>query len=159
MANETSGDVAAAERALERLFRLTANRRMQPKQTAAVGADVTRAGYALLRCLEDGPSTLGDLARACAMDPAATGRQVKLLEDEGLLVRAPSADDARVTVVRMTSDGRKVYRRIVQFRTGYMADVLAAWRPSDRATLSRLVDRLVDDLQSVPIHSKNGRSR
>jgi DNA-binding MarR family transcriptional regulator len=156
MANDASGDVAAAERALERLFRLTANRRMQSKQTAAVGADVTRAGYALMRCLERGELSLGDLARDCAMDPAAAGRQVKLLEDDGLLARESSADDARVTVVRLTADGRKVYRRIVQFRTDYMAEVLASWSPSDRATLARLVDRLVDDLKSVPFRSNNG---
>jgi DNA-binding MarR family transcriptional regulator len=157
MANEASGDVAAAERALERLFRLTANRRMQSKQTAAVGADVSRAGYAVLRCLESGEMSLGDLARDCAMDPAAAGRQVKLLEDDGLLSRTPSVDDARVTVVRLTGDGRKVYRRIVQFRTDYMAEVLGSWPASDRATLARLVDRLVDDLQSVPFRSRNGR--
>jgi DNA-binding MarR family transcriptional regulator len=158
MANDASGDVAAAERALERLFRLTANRRMQSKQTASVGADVTRAGYAVLRCLDGGEVSLGDLARDCAMDPAAAGRQVKLLEDDGLLVRKPSADDARVTVVRLTAEGRKVYRRIVQFRTDYMAEVLAGWTSSDQAALARLVDRLVDDLRSVPFRSKNGKS-
>jgi DNA-binding MarR family transcriptional regulator len=165
MAKHASGDVAAAERALERLFRLTANRRMQSKQTAVVGADVTRAGYAVLRCLDGGEMSLGDLARDCAMDPAAAGRQVKLLEDDGLLARTPSPDDARVAVVRLTPDGRKVYRRIEQFRTDYMSDVLANWSASDRATLARLVDRLVDDLKAVPLRStattgsRNGRSR
>jgi DNA-binding MarR family transcriptional regulator len=159
MANDVPGDVAAAERALERLFRLTANRRMQSKQTAVVGADVTRAGYAVLRCLDAGEMSLGDLARDCAMDPAAAGRQVKLLEDEGLIVRKPSPDDGRVAMARLTPNGRKVYRRIVQFRTDYMAEVLAGWSRSDRATLARLVDRLVDDLQSVPFRSNNGRAR
>jgi DNA-binding MarR family transcriptional regulator len=154
-------DVAAAERALERLFRLTSSRKLQSKQTAAVGANVTRAGYAVLRCVEEaGELSLGDVARQCSMDPAASGRQVNNLEDEGLLERRTDRDDARVTVVRLTAEGRRVYRRIVEFRNDYMTEVLAAWPARDRAELVRLVDRLVDDLKSVPIRARaNGKSR
>ena len=149
-------DVVSAEHALERLFRLTANRRMQPKQTAAVGAEVSRAGYAVLRCVEEaGELTLGDVARECVMNPAAAGRQVKTLEADGLLTRTACDDDGRVSVVRLTSEGRKVYARIVEFRTSYMTAVLARWLPQDRAALAGLVDRLVDDLKHVPF--SNGR--
>ncbi|HWS46415.1 MAG TPA: MarR family transcriptional regulator, partial [Acidimicrobiia bacterium] len=73
-------DVADAEHALERLFRLTMNRKVHTKQTAAIGADVTRAGYAVLRCIQEaGEPSLGEIARECSMDPAATSRQVKAL--------------------------------------------------------------------------------
>jgi DNA-binding MarR family transcriptional regulator len=153
-------DVIAAEHALERLFRLTANRKMQPKQTAAVGADVSRAGYAVLRCVEEARElTLGDIARECAMDPAAAGRQVKALESEGLLTRTASDDDGRVVVVRLTSEGAKVYHRIVEFRIGYLTDVLTQWSPKDRTALARLVDRLVDDFKHVPFRNGNGNGR
>jgi DNA-binding MarR family transcriptional regulator len=160
-AANVAANVAAAERALERLFRLTSSRKLQSKQTAVVGADVTRAGYAVLRCVEQaGELSLGDVARECTMDPAATGRQVKNLEDEGLLERRAGGDDARVTVVRLTGAGRRVYRRIVEFRNDYMADVLAGWPARDRADLVRLVDRLVADLTSVPIPGRGiGRGR
>jgi DNA-binding MarR family transcriptional regulator len=150
-------DVEAAEHALERLFRLAANRRMQPHQTAAVGVDVSRVGYAVLRCVDEaGELTLGDVARQCAMDPAAASRQVKLLEDEGLLRRATAADDARVNTVQLTADGRRVYRKIVAFRTAYMARVLASWSRADRQALTRLVDRLVDDFGAVPVREPRG---
>ncbi|MCU1375276.1 MAG: hypothetical protein JWO68_2562, partial [Actinomycetia bacterium] len=46
-------EVAAAEHALERLFRLTVNRKVHTRQSAAVGADVTRAGYAVLRSIHE----------------------------------------------------------------------------------------------------------
>jgi DNA-binding MarR family transcriptional regulator len=154
-------EVAAAERALERLFRLTSSRKLQSKQTAVVGADVTRGGYAVLRCVDEaGELSLGDVARLCSMDPAAAGRQVKNLEDEGLLERRVGVDDGRVTVVRLTADGRRVYRRIVTFRNGFMAEVLDGWPVRDRAELVRLVGRLVDDIKSVPIRGRaNGKSR
>jgi DNA-binding MarR family transcriptional regulator len=143
--------VAAAERALERLFRLTVNRKVHTKQTAAVGVDVTRAGYAVLRTVEElGEATMGEIARQCSMDPAAAGRQVKALEDDGLVERNADDGDARVTVVRLTPAGRDVYRRIVAVRTAHMTEVLATWPAADRAALARLVDRLVDDLKAVP---------
>jgi len=153
-------DVVAAEHALERLFRLTANRKMQPKQTAAVGADVSRAGYAVLRCVDEaGELTLGDVARECVMDPAAAGRQVKALEDDGFVTRTPSERDARAVVVRLTPAGAKFYRRIAEFRTGYMTDVLTRWSEDDRVTLARLVDRLVDDLKHVPFRTNGNGTR
>ncbi len=145
-------DVAAAERALERLFRLTVNRKAHTRQTAAVGADVTRAGYAVLRCVDEaGELSLGQLARQCSMDPAAAGRQVKALEDDGFVERSGVNGDGRVTAVRLTDAGRHVYRRIVAVRTAHMTRVLAGWSPADRASLARLVDRLVDDLRAVPL--------
>lgn len=147
----SGGDVAAAERALERLFRLTVNRKVHTRQTAAVGVDVTRAGYAVLRTVDDlGEATMGEIARQCSMDPAAAGRQVRALEEDGLVERNAGDGDARVTVVRLTDAGRDVYRRIVAVRTAHMTEVLAAWPAADRAALARLVDRLVHDLRAVP---------
>src|SRR3954471_16349374 len=98
---------------------------MHQRQTEAVGADVTRAGYAILRCLEDaGELSLGDLARDCSMDPWAASRQARPLDDSRLAVRA-GTDDRRVVVLRLTSHGRDVSRRIVGVRSAHMSEVLA----------------------------------
>jgi DNA-binding MarR family transcriptional regulator len=147
----TRSHVAEAEKSLERLFRLAANRKMYARQAATVGAVVARPGYALMRSIDEvGEISMGDLARACSMDPAATGRQVRTLEDDGIVERIPGADDARTVVVRLTDEGRAVLRRIVEVRTSYLAKVLDDWPERDRAELIRLVDRLVDGLRSVP---------
>ena len=147
----TPADVVAAERALERLFRLTVSRRAYSRQSRAVGAVVSRAGYALLRSVDDaGELTMGALARQCSMDPAAAARQVRSLEDDGYLTRTPDPDDGRVSVVRLTEAGHSVYRRIVAVRHEQMTEVLADWPHDDRVALASLVDRLVDDLKAVP---------
>lgn len=144
-------DVVGAEQALERLFRLTVSRRMYSRQSAAVGAVVTRAGYAVLRSVDQaGELTMTELARECSMDPAAAGRQVRSLTEDGLVERRSGADDARVTVVRLTPEGRDVYRRIVAVRTAHLDEVLSGWSTEDRSALTTLVDRLVDDLKAVP---------
>jgi len=144
-------DIVDAERALERLFRLTVNRRLHERQAAVIGTDVTRAGYAVLRCLhEAGALSLGELARLCSMDPAAAGRQVRKLQDDDLIERSAGTDDARMIVVRLAPRGAEVYRRIAAMRTAHMGDVLAAWSGADRTALVRLVGRLVDDLETTP---------
>ena len=143
--------IAEAERSLEHLFRLAANRKVFARQAAAVGVVVARPGYALLRSIDEaGEIGMGDLARECSMDPAAAGRHIRALEDDGIVERVPGADDGRVVVVRLTDEGRAVYRRIVEVRTGHLAKVLHGWPDDDRVELIRLVDQLVDDLKTVP---------
>jgi len=147
----TRSHVAEAEKSLERLFRLAANRKMYARQAATVGAVVARPGYALMRSIDEvGEISMGDLARACSMDPAATGRQVRALEEDGIAERVPGADDGRTVVVRLTDEGRAVLGRIIDVRTSYLAKVLDGWPAHDRAELIRLVDRLVDGLRAVP---------
>ena len=147
------GDVTQAERALEGLFRLSMSRRVHDRQTTAVGVSVTRAGYAVLRCLDEtGESTMGDLARSCVMDPAAAARLVKTLEGDGLIERVSAGGDARFVRVRLTAAGRDIYRRVVDVRVDYLRKVLSEWSPTDRADLVRLVDQLVGDLTAVPFH-------
>lgn len=143
--------IAEVEHALERLFRLTVSRGILKRQTEAVGTDVTRAGYAVLRVVDEaGELSLGEVARLCTMDPGAASRQVRALEDDGLLTRVTAEDDARVVLVRLTPAGEDVYRRIVDVRSRHMSEVLASWSDRDRRNLATLVDRLVDDLKSVP---------
>ena len=111
MPADDPASIADVERSLERLFRLTVNRAVHHRQTAAIGVDVTRAGYAILRTLADsGDLPMGRLARRCSMDPAAANRQVRALEDAELVERVTDPDDARLVVARLTPTGRRVSR-------------------------------------------------
>jgi DNA-binding MarR family transcriptional regulator len=149
----------ALERALEGLFRLSGNRRTDARQAAAVGARVTRAGYAVLRSLADHDTlTLGQVATACAMDAATASRQVGALVGERLVRRATAAGDARAVELTLTEQGRDVYDRIVAFRLGYLSSVVRHWSEHDRATLTALVDRLVADLRAVPYPRSGDRT-
>jgi DNA-binding MarR family transcriptional regulator len=142
---------AAAEQSLERLFRLTAGRRMYARQSVAVGAVVSRAGYTLLRTLAEADDcTMTELARLCDMDAAAAGRQLTSLETEGLVSRSTDAGDGRVVRVGLTAEGRRTCERIIAVRTEHMAKVLAGWPEAERVALTELVDRLVEDLKATP---------
>ena len=151
---EREDELAAIERALERLLRLNASRKVHARQASAARVDISQPGLVLLRRLEEhGPMSLGELAERTDMDPAATGRQVRQLEASGFVARATSPDDGRVTLVRITPRGADVRRRLADVGARHMDDVLGAWSGRDRRALARLLDRLVDDLRSVHYRS------
>ena len=154
MAAKSGDELDAIERALETLFRLNASRKVHSRLAAAAGVVISQPGYVLLRRIhEDGPLSLGDLAKRTDMDPAATGRQVRQLEADGLVQKGPSSADGRVTFVRVTPRGREVRRRINEVTYRHMEDVLQAWSRRDRGALGELLGRLVDDLRTVQYRS------
>jgi DNA-binding MarR family transcriptional regulator len=143
-------DIDAVGRALEALFRLNASRKVHARRAAAAGVTISAPGFVLLRRIqEDGPLSLGELARRTDMDPAAAGRQIRQLERDGLVERLASAGDGRVTNVSVTRAGAEARRRITDVLDRHMEDVLDAWSPADRADLARLLTRLANDLRSV----------
>jgi DNA-binding MarR family transcriptional regulator len=83
------------------------------------------------------------------MDPAAASRQVRQLEEDGLVERAGTPGDARVTVVSLTGRGGSVERRMAGVRANHMADVLDHWSPEDLGQLGGLLERLVADLRAA----------
>ena len=91
------------------------------------------------------------------MDPAAASRQVRQLEDDGLVERAGTPGDGRVTVVSLTVRGRTVERRMAAVRANHMADVLDHWSSADLTELGALLDRFVADLRAAryrPVEEK-----
>ena len=131
-------DLAAIERALEQLLRLYASRKVHARRSAAAGVMITQQGYLLLRRLqEDGDLPMGELARITQMDPAAAGRQVRQLEEDGLVTRTKGEDDGRVVVVKVTPRGAAVRQRLSTVGEDHMSDVLADWPREDREQLAR----------------------
>lgn len=147
-------ELAAIERALEQLLRLYASRKVHARRSAAAGVMISQPGYLLLRRLqEDGPLTMGELARITQMDPAAAGRQVRQLEEEGLATRAKGEEDGRVVVVMVTPRGAAVRQRLSVVGELHMSDVLQDWPRTDRAQLAELLPRFVEGLRGIPFRS------
>ncbi len=154
-AHDAEGDeLVAIERALEQLLRLYASRKVHARRSAAAGVMITRQGYLLLRRLqEEGDQPLGELARITQMDPAAAGRQVRQLEEDGLVTRTKGENDGRVVVVQVTPRGAAVRQRLSTVGEDHMSDVLADWPQEDREQLALLLPRFVEGLRSVPFRS------
>jgi len=144
-------DLGTIERALEQLFRLNASRKVHSRRAAAAGVAISQPGFQLLRRIQEEEQGLqiGELARLTDMDPAATGRQIALLEQDGLVTRERDAGDGRAVIVRVTPKGAEVRQRLGVVMGRHMSDVLADWSAADRHRLAALLPRFVDGLRTV----------
>jgi DNA-binding MarR family transcriptional regulator len=151
MASDTFSDIS---RALEALFRLNSSRKVHSRQAVAAGTPITQPGFVLLRRIqEDGPLSLGELARHTEMDPAACGRQIRLLEAEGLVKSTTGTVDKRRVDVQITGAGAEVRRRLAAVQDRHMDEVLDAWSERDRSKFAELLGRFVADLRAAQYQS------
>lgn len=95
--------------------------------------------YGILMNLSEAPGremNMSDLARQVALSPSHIGRIVGAMERDGLVTRAPSADDRRVQIASLTSEGLE---RLVR-----------AWPAHLASARSRVVDQIdASHLQSL----------
>ena len=73
---------------------------------------ITQTQYAILASLRWSeeqrlPATQTHLAQHARLDKMTLSKAIRRLEDNGLVKRAPSSEDARATDVRFTAKGRK----------------------------------------------------
>jgi len=146
-------------RAVDGLSRLRSSRKVHARQIAAAGVMISQPGYVLLkRVQEDGPISLGELAKLTEMDPAACGRQIRQLEAEGYVERTAAGADRRVIAVRLTAKGAHARRRIAQVQGRHMEEVLTGWSAEDQERLAELLGRLVDGFRAVQYRTLEERA-
>ena len=111
---------------------------------------VTADQFVLLDALADGAAiTQRDLARRTSSDPNTVRAMLLLLEDRGLVTRAPHPTDGRARTVTLTPAGRQVYRRLWRDGRPVRDELLAAFRPGEADALieglTRIAAALADD--------------
>ncbi|MCM3749613.1 MarR family transcriptional regulator [Paenibacillus pasadenensis] len=70
-----------------------------------VGLSPSRLGL-LCQLSRDKEVSQSELQKAVCIDPAAITRHVQQLEAEGVLIRTRSKEDSRITLVRLTDQGK-----------------------------------------------------
>ena len=91
--------------------------------------------------LEPGLSA-AEVADRTAMDKVAVSRAVGRLISTGRAQREVAAGDRRRSVLQLTADGRRIYRRIAPALRRYEAELLAGLEPRHRRQLGTLLKRL-----------------
>lgn len=103
------------------------------------------AAYGLLVRLEDaGAQRATDLAAYFGVGKATMSRQLRALEDVGLVVREPDPADGRASLVRLTGEGLERFRRVRDARRERYVKKLAGWDRGEVAELGRLLRQLND---------------
>lgn len=113
------------------------------------GFSLTEARVLYELAHRDGPSA-ADLVRDLGLDPGYVSRMLKGFERRGLLVRAPSATDARQSVLALTDSGRAAFAPLERASEAQVAAMLAPLDSAGRAALVAAMDQVRDLLGSRP---------
>jgi len=134
-----------------RLQRLLASRRVYSGLAEVAGVDCSQQAVQVLRAVADGgPQPVAAVARAARMDMGAVSRQLRALQDQGMIARTTSPTNGSVVLVEATAAGLDAARRIERVRGQHLHDALRGWSDPERHQLGALLVRLVDDLQRTP---------
>ncbi len=87
-----------------------------------------------------GPRTLSQLAAAEQVRPPTMSVIVRALEDDGLVARQPSKEDARAVILRATAKGKRAMDKARQRRLALLEELLADCTRSEVATLDRAAE-------------------
>jgi DNA-binding MarR family transcriptional regulator len=139
---------ASIQDALASVVRNSTNVRLHDKVKRRIGLPLERSSYTILRHAAEGPSRMSDIAGALIVDISTASRQVKVLEESGLLVRTSHPSDGRACVLELTDSGREALDLARAAWREVVSDVLDGWSAADRRTLAPLLQRLADDLAS-----------
>jgi DNA-binding MarR family transcriptional regulator len=92
---------------------------------------------------------LSDIAATACLDVSTASRHVRALEEAGLVQRTTDPDDRRASRLSLTTEGRESLRRAHDARKLLVDDALQGWSAKDREALTRLLQRLADDLNAI----------
>lgn len=110
--------------------------------TAKVGPG---GGIVLLTLADMGTPGLQELTRRVARDKSQMTRTVRSLEAKGLVARAPSPHDARVTLISLTEAGEAVVQTLQTAVADTINDILAPISGSEKDALKAMLERALLD--------------
>jgi DNA-binding MarR family transcriptional regulator len=130
----TDAGLATAMRiSISRLARRLRVERLGLGGTETVLSDIQLAALAALERHDS--MTPGELAEHEKVQPPSMTRVLAVLEERGLVLRAPHATDRRQVVLTVTADGRDLVQRVRRRREAWLAQRLQELSPEERQIL------------------------
>lgn len=118
-------------------------RASQGEMAREVHPDLESAAYGLLVRLDEcGGVRATDLAAYVGVGRATMSRQLRALEDLGLVAREPDPADGRAWLVRLTDEGRRRVGSVREARRARYVSQLSHWDRLEVAELARLLGQL-----------------
>lgn len=119
--------------------------------------------FQLLARLGDSPTgshTMTDLADGVVYSRSGLTYQAQLLEQRGLVTRAPSPGDERSVTVTITDDGRALLARVFPGHLEILEHLfLAPLSPTDIERVGEILGRVRDHMRALPPRSAATRRR
>jgi DNA-binding MarR family transcriptional regulator len=105
-----------------------------------------------------GAMTQRELTQHTVMDKVAVNRASKVLEDRGLAVRRPNAQDGRSHLLELTAEGQAMHGQIMPLALEMERRLFASFADAEIEAFRSLLGRVravVDDLDADDIDSGN----
>jgi len=118
---------------ISRLARRLRVERLGLAGTETVLSDIQLAALAALERHES--MTPGELAEHEKVQPPSMTRVIAVLEERGLVRRAPHATDRRQVVLTVTADGKDLVQRVRRRREAWLAQRLRELTPEEHQVL------------------------
>ena len=132
---ETRSDAGLASALRISVSRL-ARRLRAERQSEGLEPDLSDTQLAALAALErHSAMTPGELADHEKVQPPSMTRVITVLEERGLVMRAPHASDRRQVVLTATDYGRQVVQQSRKLREAWLAKRLRELTPQERSAL------------------------
>jgi MarR family 2-MHQ and catechol resistance regulon transcriptional repressor len=110
---------------------------------------LTEPQFSVLECLGHvGPVTLGELSRKQLTSGGNITCVVDNLEKEGLVERAPSADDRRAVLARLTPKGQRLFDEVFAQHARFVEETASVLSEPELKTLAALLKKLGLALQA-----------
>jgi len=94
------------------------------------------------------PLTATQLATLTSSDASKVARAIELLVRRGLIHRDVDKEDRRRASLRLTAEGRKIYKNIEKFSVCIERELISALDEQELATIHRSLDKLDRQLES-----------
>jgi DNA-binding MarR family transcriptional regulator len=118
------------------------SRRQSERLTRVAGVPITTASLGALRLVHrHGPIAVADVAQRLGVDQSTASRQLRPLDEHGLIRRKADSRDRRVAWLSSTQAGRALLDRVREVSLNDFDVALAGWSARDRRLLAELLDR------------------
>src|SRR6201992_812530 len=133
---QTRSDVGLATALRISVSRLARRLRVERTAQGTPESELSDTQFAALSALErHSAMTPGELAEHEKVQPPSMTRVIAVLEERGLVLRAPHATDRRQGVLTVTADGRDLAQRALRRREAWLAQRLQELSPQERQIL------------------------
>jgi len=89
------------------------------------------------------------LAERLSMSTSAVSRMLRTLEEKEMVERSVDTEDRRNTYIRITENGRRMYKDGFRFMHQFMEKALQEMGEEDVRTLLTLTNRLADTMEKI----------
>lgn len=118
------------------------SRRQNERMARVAGVPITTASLGALGLVHrHGPIAVAELAQRLGVDQSTASRQLRPLDEHGLIARRPDPRDRRVARLSSTAAGAALLDRVRQVSLHDFDVALAGWSARDRRLLAQLLER------------------